>query len=120
MIGEGDIRYAADQQNEYMSNQGNSFINFISRALDMYIHTHIYIYPIFYRIFLLTEADEIYYGHHESSELHTNDLNAEENKVLPIKYYWFTKFDFKIIKLDPAMYSFSMFAKICIILGGRW
>ena len=52
--------------------------------------------------------------------MNTNDLNAEENKVLPIKYYWFTKFDFKIIKLDPAMYSFSMFAKICIIPGGRW
>ena len=113
MIGEKDINFLSDQQNRTTSNQGNIFINFISRALY-----HIYIYPISDWIFLSTETDEVYYGHHESSEKQENDPNTERNKVLPSNYQCIDMV--YIIKLDPAMYSFSMFAKICIILGGRW
>ena len=66
-------------------------------------------------IFLSTETDEIYYGHHESGEKHKNDLNTKERKVLASNYQCI---NIVYIKFDPEMYSFSMFAKICIILGG--
>ena len=90
MIGERDIKFVSDQQNQHTSNQGNISINCISRALYIYIYIYIYIhiykYPISDWIFLSTETDEVYYGHHESSEKHEHDLNTEENKVLPSNY----------------------------------
>ena len=85
MIGERDIMCADDQQNQYMSNQGNSFINFISRALTV-IEKGVYIYRICDCIFLSTVTDEIYYGDHESSEKYKNDLKTEENEVFHYNY----------------------------------
>ena len=38
-IGERDIKFVADQKNQHTSNQGNIFINSISRTIYIYIYT---------------------------------------------------------------------------------